>query len=338
MRGWIKAVLGVMAAGVASAGVLGAAMASGTHAAEAPQPRPTKSRYVIGLVAKSNENPVFLAARTGAQDAARKLGRDLGVEIVIDWQTPTSEDAQRQATAVERLASVADGIAVSASDANLLVSSINSAVERGVPVVTFDSDVPTSKRFAYFGTNDFECGRQVAGELVKVMGDAGVVAVLAGNQNAPNLQARVKGVLEGLKAHPGVKLKEVYYHAETAQDAVLKVEQVMAANPDITGWAMVGGWPLFTKNAMKSVAGKAKVVAVDALPAQLDYVRSGEVQTLLGQQVYEWGYQSVTLLMDKIVAGKEPAGGAIVNAPLTIVDSANVDEYGKNWERWLRRR
>jgi ribose transport system substrate-binding protein len=159
----------------------------------------------------------------------------------------------------------------------------------------------------------------LAGELAKSMGNKGVVAILAGNQNAPNLQARVRGVREGMKAFKDIQILDTYYHAETPQDAVLKVEQVMAANPQITGWAMVGGWPLFTQNALKSVAGRAKVVAVD---------------TLLAQQVYEWGTTSVQLIMEKLVENKQPAS-PIVNAPLVVVNKANVDEYGKNWDRWL---
>ena len=43
-----------------------------------------KKSYTIGLVAKSQNNPVFQAARVGATDAARDLGRKYGVEIKID--------------------------------------------------------------------------------------------------------------------------------------------------------------------------------------------------------------------------------------------------------------
>ena len=39
-------------------------------------------------------------------------------------------------------------------------------------------------------------------ELAKAMGEKGVVAILAGNQNAPNLQARVRGVKEQAKKYP----------------------------------------------------------------------------------------------------------------------------------------
>src|SRR5438874_9804230 len=260
-----------------------------------------KKSYTIGLVAKSQNNPVFQAARVGATDAARDLGRKYGVKIKIDWRTPNEEDAQKQAEAIEQLVlSGVNGIAVSCSDANKLTDAINSAVKNGVPVATFDSDAPASKRFVTYAIDDVKCGEQVMEELAKIMGGKGAVAILAGNQNAPNLQKRVQGVKTAAKKYPGISIRDVYYHKETPQDAAAKVEQVLQANPEIAGWAMVGGWPLFTDNALKWKPGTVKVVAVDALPAQLQYLRSGHVDILLAQQVYQWGYRSVEHIINKI--------------------------------------
>jgi ribose transport system substrate-binding protein len=293
--------------------------------------------YTIGLVAKSQGNPVFQAARVGATDAARDLGEKHGLEIRIDWRTPNEEDAQRQAQAIEQLVLAGvDGIAVSCSDANMLTDAINSAVRNGVPVATFDSDAPASRRFVTFGVDDIQCGEQVMRELAKVMGGKGVVAVLAGNQNAPNLQKRVQGVRNAARQYPGINIRGVYYHRETPQDAAARVEQVMQANPDVTGWAMVGGWPLFTENALRWPPGTVKCVSVDALPPQLAYLRSGHVQMLLAQQVYEWGYRSVEHLINKLHFKKDPDVLHDVS-PLVPVTVENVDEFAKNWEKWLPR-
>ncbi len=294
-----------------------------------------KKSYTFGLVAKSQGNPVFQAARVGAMDAAKELGTKHGLSIKIDWRTPNEEDAQKQAENVEQLVLAgADGISVSCSDANKLTDAINKAVSSGVPVMTFDSDAPRSQRFATFGVDDVKCGEQVMAELGKAMGGKGIVAILAGNQNAPNLQKRAQGVRNGAKAFPGIRIKDTYYHKETPQDAVAKIEQVMQANPEVTGWAFIGGWPLFTDNALKWPPGSVKAVSVDALPPMLQYLRSGHVQILLAQQVYEWGWQSVALLLDKIHFKKNPSAVHVVS-PLVPVTKANVDAFAKNWEKWL---
>jgi ribose transport system substrate-binding protein len=294
-----------------------------------------KKNYTIGVVAKSQGNPVFQAALVGARDAARDLGQKNGVTIKIDWRTPNEEDAQKQAEAIEQLALVgADGIAVSCSDANKLTDAIDSAVKKGVPVATFDSDAPASKRFVTFGVDDIKCGEQVMDELAKIMGEKGEVAILAGNQNAPNLQKRVQGAKNAAKKYPGIKIRDVYYHKETPQDAAARVEQVMQSNPDLTGWAMIGGWPLFTDNALKWQPGTVKCVSVDALPPELAYLRSGHVQVLLAQQCYDWGYRSVEHLFNKIHLKKNPAAVKDVS-PLVRVTKQNVDDYAKNWDKWL---
>src|SRR5437867_2532420 len=312
--------------------VFGIALLVGLSAATAAQP---KKSYTLGLVAKSQNNRVFQAARVGAEQAAKDLGAKHGTSIKIDWRTPNEEDAQKQAEAIEQLVLAgADGIAVSCSDANKLTDAINSAVKNGVPVATFDSDAPASKRFVTFGIDDLKCGEQVMDELAKIMDGKGIVAILAGNQNAPNLQKRVQGVKNAAKKYPGIKIRETYYHKETPQDAAAKVEQVMQSNPDINGWAMVGGWPLFTDNALKWQPGAVKCVAVDALPPELAYLKSGHVQLLLAQQCYEWGYRSVEHLINKVYLKKDPPAVKDVS-PLVPVTKDKADEFAKNWEKWL---
>ena len=301
----------------------------------AAAPAASGKTYTFGVIAKSQGNPVFQAARTGAIDGAKKFGDEMGVKIEINWRTPNNEDAQAQAQYIEQLVSSGvDGIAISVSDAKVLTAAINAAVEKGVPVVTWDSDAPESKRFAYYGIDDVEAGREVARQLVKTMGETGVVAILAGNQNAPNLQARVRGVKEELAKHTGITIKDTYYHAETAPEAVARLKQVQDANPDITGWAMVGGWPLFTEKALDGVYEKAKVVSVDTLPQQLEYVRKDQVAALVGQDCYGWGFESVHLLANKVHKNQDPPQ-VINHFDLAIVTKQNVEEYAGLWQKWL---
>lgn len=297
-----------------------------------------KKKFVFGVIAKSEDNPVFQAAKTGAFDAAKELGAERGVDIEINWRTPPSEDAQKQAQAIDDLVNVGvDGIAISVTDANVLTSRINAAVEKGVQVVTFDSDAPASKRMATYGMDDADAGRILAQQLVKTMGEKGTVAILAGNQNATNLQARVRGVREELAKIKTITVKETYYHVETPDAAVQKIKEVQTANPDVTGWAFVGGWPLYTEKALAGVADKGvTVVSIDTLPLPLNYAKAGEVKVLVGQNYYGWGYESVRMLLDYAKDGKKPAD-TVVRAKIDIVTKENADEFGKVWDKWLGR-
>ncbi len=320
--------------------LLGSLLIIGAAAAHAAD----KKKIVIGLVAKSQSNPVFQAGYAGAKDAAKELGPKYGVEVEIDWQTPPDEDAQKQAEAIEQLArGGAQGIAVSCSDANTCTPAINKAVELGSVVMCFDSDAPRSKRLCCYGTDDITCGKLVMAELARVMspcvtGRRCKIAILAGNQTAPNLQKRVQGVKDELKNHPELELipDGVFYHPETPEQAAEAVNTAQSTHPEIEGWAMIGGWPLFAKNALKWAPGSVKVVSVDALPAELGYVRSGYVAALFAQDCYGWGYKSVDILLNKIVNGENPKSVRISD-PLTKVTKDNVEDWVTKWDKWLKK-
>ena len=295
---------------------------------------------VIGMVAKSQSNDVFQAAYSGAKAAAREYeAAHPDVKVVIDWRTPPAEDATKQVEAIEALVRAqVDALLVSCTDAATLTPAIDRAAEAGVPVMTFDSDAPDSKRMAFYGSDNADIGRKVMSELADVMGDEGTVAILGGNQSGTNLAARIVATKDELAQHSQMQLLGasggVFYHEETPEKAAEAVATATNANPGINGWAFIGGWPLFTKDALRWDPGAIKVVSCDALPPQLDYLRSGHVQTLFAQDCYGWGHKSVNVLLDLVVDGTEPSEAVMVD-PLTKVTSENVEEYAKNWEEWL---
>jgi ribose transport system substrate-binding protein len=295
-----------------------------------------KPKITIGIVAKSQSNPVFQAAHQGAKDAAKELGEKYGVQVEINIQTPPEEDAQKQAQAIEQLAqSGVAGIAVSCSNANTCAPAIDKAVAAGVPVMCFDSDSPKSKRFAFYGTDDLSCGHKVAAYLAEQMNNKGNVAILAGNESAPNLRTRTQGVKEELAKHPDMKLIDIVYHEETPEKAAAAIQREQNAHPEIQGWGFIGGWPLFTRDALKWEPGTVKCVSVDALPPCLTYLEDGHVQVLLAQDCYGWGYKSVQILLDKIVKDKNPDTEKVVD-PLQVVTKENAVSFGENWKKWLK--
>jgi ribose transport system substrate-binding protein len=167
------------------------------------------------------------------------------------------------------------------------------------------------------------------------MGDkGGKVVILAGNQAAPNLQNRVKGAKDEFAKHTGFDVIDIVYHEETPEKAAAAVQREQTSHPEINGWAMIGGWPLFTQDALKFEPGTVKVISVDALPQQLGYLKSGHVQKLLAQDCYGWGTKSVEILLEKVVNGKNPASEKVID-PLTPVTKETVDEFGKKWDKWL---
>ena len=286
----------------------------------------------IAMIAKSSTNPVFLSARTGAEAAAKELSQKHGVPIEIVWLTPPAEDGQVQAQRIAQAVNEgATAVLISCSDAGKVNGAINDDVDRGVPVMTFDSDAPQSKRFAFYGVDDVKTGAAVMQELAAQMNGKGRIAILAGNQNAPNLRKRVDGVKQEAFKHPDISIAGVFYHIETPQDAAAEVIRVQNAYPDVTGWAMVGGWPLFTQTLLSDLdPKKVKIVAVDALPAELAYVEKGLAPVLLAQPTYKWGYVGVETIVNKVHMKQDVP--PIIPMELVRVSKDNLG----SWERQLK--
>jgi ribose transport system substrate-binding protein len=293
-----------------------------------------KKTFKIALIAKSSTNPVFLSARTGAEAAAKELSAKYGIDIAIDWRTPPTEDGQVQAQRIAQAVNEGDdAIIISCSDAGKVTGAINDAVARGVPVMTFDSDAPQSKRFAFYGVDDVASGEQVMSELAKQLGGKGKVAILAGNQNATNLRKRAEGVVKEAANHPNIQIIGTFYHIETPQDGAAEVIRVMNSYPDIDGWAMIGAWPLFTKSLLTDLdPNKVKVVAIDALPAELPYVARGIAPVLLAQPTYLWGHVSVEKVIDKIYLKKDVP--VITRMELVRVSKENLGTWARQLKDW----
>ena len=288
---------------------------------------------VITMIAKSSANPVFLAARTGALKKAEDISEKYSLlDVVINWKTPENENALEQAEIIRNaVREKTNAIIVSCSDKDTLTKVINYAVDNDVPVMTFDSDAPDSKRFAFYGPDDIEMGKKIMNELARLINSKGKIAILGGNQTANNLQERVEGIRKAVTDYPNIEILGTFYHPETETDAIEMMKNVQETYPDLKGWAMVGGWPMFgdkLKNIIEP--GKIKIVGVDALPVQLKYIEENYVQVLLGQPTFRWGEVTVEKVIDKIYLKKKVDEITRLNTiPVTI-------ENLGGWSRQLR--
>jgi len=200
-------------------------------------------------------------------------------------------------------------------------------------VMTFDSDAADSKRFAFYGVNDEKTGETLMRELAAQMHKKGSIAILAGNENAPNLRKRVDGVKKEAAKNPGIKIVGTFYHIEKAKDAAAEVVRAQKANPQIQGWAMIGGWPLFTPRLLTEFdPAKVKIVAVDALPGELVYVDKGIAQVLLAQPTYMWGYVSVQRIIDKVQLKQDVP--EIIPMDVVRVTKDNLGTWARQLKDW----
>ena len=335
----MKRVIGIVAISLAM--VLAGCSKSDSTGTSASGDSGGKKKIVIGIVAKSQSNAVFQAAHKGAQDAAKELGDKFNATIEVDIRTPTDEDATKQAEAIEALTRAGvDGIAVSCSEAATVTPAINKAIDKGIAVMCFDSDAPDSKRFAYYGTDDISCGQRVMDELARAMNDTGTIAILAGNQSAPNLQKRVQGVRDEMKKHPNIHElngdgKGAFFHQETPEKAAEAVQNCAERQPEHPRLGIRRRMAfVYHRCAEMGRQEQSNASPWMRCPRNWVIVKDGHVEVLLAQDCYGWGHKSVEILLDKIVNKKDPPELRVID-PLTRVTKDGADEYGKNWDKWL---
>jgi len=229
-----------------------------------------------------------------------------------------------------------DAIAISCDDPTACVEPINKAVAAGIPVITWDSDSPDSQRLTYLGINNYQAGHIAAYLLVRALRGKGQVAVLTGMPGAYNLEERIRGFKDGLATFPNVQLIAIAVSNDDINTAVQVVEETMQAYPDLDGWFFAGMWPLYAERGSMPLWENAarnrgmKVVAMDMLPVELEFLRDGYISALIGQKYWVWGADAVQALYDYLVKGDPFV--RIYRSNVEIVTTSNVQAVLDAWK------
>lgn len=291
----------------------------------------------FAVVPKAINNPFFNFVRDGCQAEAKKLG------VACDYTGPTVTEIQPQIAVLEGLIQRhVDGLAISAVDGKAVVPVIKKAIAAGIPVVTFDADAASgSGRLAFIGTNNYRGGLALGSAFAKALPGGGKYAIITGGLGAENLNDRIRGVHDGLKqAGVASKFQEVSGSPFPCNDdinrAVQLIEQAITAHPDLAGVVAVGGWPLFAPEALKQAlkprmtamkANKFALVSFDTLRPELELLKAGYVNTLVGQRPYQMGVDSVLALYNYVTKKVKPKDPT--DTGLDIVTASNVDTFLK---------
>ena len=285
--------------------------------------------YKFVIVPKAMNNPFFDFARDGCEKRAKALGN---IECI--YKGPVEHEPATQAQIIQDFVTQkVDGLAISVADVAAMTKSIEAATADGIPVITFDADAPGSKRIAYIGTNNKEFGLALGKQLLQLRPNGGKYAMVSGGPGAKNLAERVDGVREALK---GSKWTEVSGSPTFCNDdpalAIQQMTDLQTATPDLAAIIPVGGWPMFAPEGFKAFASKNKkdidsgkftLVVADTLKMQLELLRDGYANALVGQRPFEMGEKA----MDTLVAIKK--GEKVPEIVYTGLDLVTKDNVAK---------
>jgi simple sugar transport system substrate-binding protein len=241
---------------------------------------------------------------------------------------PVGANADGQISEIETLMGKMDGLAISSVSSDALAPVIDRVLKAGIPVVTFNTDNPNSKRLVFAGQDLVQSGVEAGKLMAKVLDGKGKVIIVTIDAAAQWSLDREKGAREGLKASPGIEVVSTLNTGTDPQKIYAAVENAMLANPSISGILSLeccstpaaGTWVERNK-----ASDKVKVVGFDLLDQTVQLVQKGDVQATIDQAPEQQGFAAVDLLV-KFLKG-QPIDN--VDTGVKVYTKDNIDEVAK---------
>src|SRR6185436_9730700 len=135
------------------------------------------------LMPKSKSNTYFVAFKKGADEAAKELG----VDLLFDG--PTDTDPAKQNEIIEGwITKGVDVIAAACENREGISTALKKAQEKGIKVVTYDSDAnPDARSFFVNQATPEGIGQSLMDEAAKQCGEEGEFAIITATLTAANM-------------------------------------------------------------------------------------------------------------------------------------------------------
>lgn len=271
-------------------------------------------RYVV-ITHTQGTDPFWPVVEKGAKDAAAAVGAE------IEYNFDPSGDMAGMAKLIEAAAaSQPDGIVVSLPDAAALGPAIKAAADAGIPVITMNSGLESSKEVGalmHVGQPEYDAGK-AAGERAKA---EGVTKGLCLNQEAFNtaLVDRCTGYFDAM----GAELNQIDVSNDVTQIET-RTAAALQADPSIDGVLAVGPHVCEAANkAIKEVGAEVHLACFDLSPGVMDMIEAGDAAFTIDQQQRLQGYMPIIVLhLYNTNAGLLP--GANIPSGPGFVDASNA--------------
>jgi len=267
----------------------------------------SKKPALFGIVMPPQEIRFFDEIRDGISAAAEEL-KDLGVRLEYRYVDNKSPD--EGAAAIRDLVETgADGILFSAMDDEIIRESIDFAFGKGVPVVTFNSDVEQCKRICFVGQDLHKSGKVAAGLMHQVSVAHAKILVVTGSLKFQAHRSRVEGFKHGLlERGSSLEIVKVIEGFDRYPDTYSKLDQALTEHPDLAGIYMATGSVGACLEVIRQhrKEGRIRIVSNDLLPDVEQGMRDNIIDFTIVQNPHQQGYRSLRILYDFNFFGKRP--------------------------------
>ena len=252
-----------------------------------------REEMTIALVTKAMDSEFWVSVADGAKaGAAERPGVKLTIvapdrEINVDQQVSILEDQVRRGV---------KALVVSPAGSAQVMSALELASSRGIPVVLIDTDAPFAKKVSYIGTDNRRGGQLAAKCLVDRLAGKGEVALISGVPGNESQDARAQGFIDAVAQVPGMKLVAQQPANSERSLGLTVMENILTAHPDVKGvFATNDQMALGAMEALdaRGLRGKIAIVGFDATKEAVQATVDGKLAGSVAQNPRAMGQKGV---------------------------------------------
>lgn len=277
-------------------------------------------KRVIAVIPKGNSDLFWQSVHAGAVKAARENNVD------VVWNGPPTEtDYTVQLQIVDAMINRhVDAIALAPSDKQAMVSVVERAADRNVPVVIFDSGIDTTRFVSQVATDNYKAGQMAGERMGQILGGKGKVVIVGVKPGAASTEAREKGFEDSIhQKFPGIQILDKRFGMAIVAQSMTVAENMLTAHPDLDGiFASNESGTIGSAQALRDRRGKVKLVGFDWSPTLLNDLQSGLIDSLVIQDPFQMGYQAVTAAVKHLEG--QPVTKIVDMAP-RLIDRTNLN-------------
>lgn len=265
------------------------------YAATAAEPSVAKNK-TFGIIYPMTYPTYEMITMDAAQSAEKH-------QVTLTVNAPDEASTEQQIRILENMIKQhVDGIAIAPIDIAALTPVIHKATAAGIPVITFESDAPSSERVAYVGADNYQTGRQFAQTTARLLNNEGMILVESGMDEMVGLQQRLDGFIDYIRSDTDIEILEVRYNQGNEDRAVNDIESMIDAHPHFN--AVVG--LDFVSVSASTLVWKAKglnrhLIAFGGNSISEKGLLNGQISTVISQNEQVWG----TLIIETLLRASE---------------------------------
>lgn len=271
---------------------------------------------LIGYATKSATNTGWVILNNGAQQAAD----DYGVELMMIGPPKENDIAGQLGVVEDMINAECDAIAIAPCDSAGIVSAVEKANQKGIPVIAVDTAISGGEITSYVATDNYKAAAVGAKWMGEQLGGAGNIVMINGMVAQETGAARRDGFYETIiSEYPDINIVSEIAADWQAEKALAGMEDAMQANDQIDGvFCAWDGGTIAVLSALEQAGINDDVVLLgfdcdpNALAAMLENKVEGDVAQFLYQIGYKGIEASIKAAMGEEVESRIDTGTTIV--------------------------